>query len=363
MPGIITHNIIFQESLKYLKKKKSRNYLSRSLETLFHDDLFRRAALFGTIGPNVFDYQPLRRNSRFGSRISMLIHDGGSSRMLGAMLDKLIQMTDHNTEWASTQRAYFYGFLSHMIGDAIFHPYIFYWTGFPDSNRRRDLFASREQNLLLEYNIDMFFSHYYYSDKYTFNLEEMFPLGKRGFLRRINPAVKDLLFDSLRLAFPGKERRYLLLKGGSEDTCFSKSFGYIDLSIYFMRWTYRLKRTRNERLIKFLKFLKNRKILYSDFIVRYPDHRKINKHVLNLHRERWFNPAGVSGLHYESVEDLLKSCCERITDIWELVEGIFVGSKRNYEKAVKEFSINALTGSPEAASKDLKIKNPVILRF
>ena len=363
MPGIVTHNFIFHEAVEYLKKKKNRTFLSTSIETLFSTEYYKRAALFGTIGPNIFDYTPFRRNRSQGSRLSFMLHDGGSAELLSAMLDKTMAHSDFNTEWASTQRAYLYGFISHIIADAHFHPFMLYWSGFPDSRKRREAAMYREQNLLFEYNIDNFFLHYYKEGKFTYDLELMLPV-KGGFgYKGFDSAVKDILLGSLHEVFPHYCKRFVWKKGGSSDTTFSKSLGFIDFSSYLIKLTYRLKHTRNERLKKIMQSFMRNRFVYLDLLVRYPEPRQLNRHVLNHHRARWVHPAGLPGTRYDSIEDILRECSMHIGNIWEEIEGMIYGTRDNYEHILKQITVNAFTGDEQAGYNSLKIKEPIRLRF
>lgn len=363
MPGIVTHNFIFHEAVEYLKKKKNRTFLSTSIDALLNTDYNKRAALFGTLGPNIFDYTPFRRNRSMGSRLSFMLHDGGSAELLNAMLDKLLSHRDFNTEWSSTQRAYLYGFISHIIADAHFHPFMLYWSGFPDSHRKREAALYREQNLLFQYNMDNFFLHYYREGKFKHDIEAMLPtkggFGYKGF----DSAVKDMLLGTLDEVFPHYSKRYVWKKGNDSDTAFSKSLGYIDISSYLVKITYRLKHTRNERIKKIIQTLMRNRFIYLDLLVRYPEPRQLNRHVLNHHRARWVHPAGIPGIRYDSIEDILRTCTMHIGDIWEEIEGMIYGTRENYESVLKQIRINAFTGDDQASYSSLKIKEPIRLRF
>jgi len=113
--------------------------------------------------------------------------------------------------------------------------------------------------------------------------------------------------------------------------------------------------------MNFLSDIRRRKIFFSDFIVRYPAKQKLNKHVLNLHRERWEYPAKKTGFNYESVDTLLQQSCERIVSAWEKIETCLYG--KIDPGALEEFKINAYTGKENAGYYNMKIKNPVRLYY
>ncbi len=361
MPGIITHNFILHESIAHLRKKKFRSYLSKSVETLLHDPSRRKAALFGSIGPDIFDYNILRRNSPFGSRMSFILHNGGSAKLLVSMLDRIIAHSDHNTEWASTQRAFLYGYVSHIIADSLFHPYMFYWSGFPHTGLKKDRYHFREQNLLFCYNLDLFFLYYYRDTRFKFELDEMLPFLKGLSPHKLDPAVKDIILGPLSESFPRNAKRYVLKKGSSRDTLYSASIGYLDFSAWLVRMAFRLKFTRNPHLIKILDSVLRKKHVFSDLLVRFPEPRRINRHVLNHHRGQWFHPSGLPGNRYDSAEDILRECLNRVTDVWEEIEAMILGGKNNYESVTKKLSVNALTGDAREGYHSMRVKEPVRL--
>ena len=363
MPGIITHKTAFYESLAYLHGKKHRSFLSRSIEALFGSADHHRAALFGTLGPNIFDYWPLRRHTAIGSSLSGMLHDGGAVKLSIRMLDRIIAMTDFNNEWSSTQRAYFYGFVSHLVCDYIIHPFVFYWSGFPSQGGKAETRFYREQNLLFQYNMDLFFQYHYREKRRSFEVDDMLPVRGKGLSSRLDPPVKEFILGSLEEEFPGKIDRLVWKKGPDEDRRLSHSLGFLDVCPALIKAAYRIKMGNHPRYLKTIKALRRRNLVYSDFLVPYPHPRSINRHIINLHRERWLNPAGTSGIRYESVEDLMRQCCEITVEVWERTEGILFGQKRNYERIQKHLSVNALTGQPGMSFSEMKHKEPVILKY
>src|SRR5208337_2563253 len=113
------------DTLKNLSKKEKKSHLFKSIEALFTTPVHMSAGLFGAIGPNIFDYIPKRSGQDlYGSEISFFIHNGGSERLIQSMIKKIYSYRDKNNEWTAVQRAYLYGFISHIIADAIFHPFV-----------------------------------------------------------------------------------------------------------------------------------------------------------------------------------------------------------------------------------------------
>ena len=148
MPGIVTHNRILKESILSLSKKEKKSYLLKSIETLFNSPQHMTAGLFGSIGPDIFDFIPrINKRKYYGNDISFYIHNGGADKLIHTMIKTIYDYHDKNTEWAATQRAYLYGFISHIVSDSLFHPFIFYYSGFPDTYTRKEINFFREQNL------------------------------------------------------------------------------------------------------------------------------------------------------------------------------------------------------------------------
>jgi hypothetical protein len=366
MPGIITHNRVFIESINSLKKEKQKNIYSKSIEILFKSESCVKAGLFGAIGPDVFNCIPFKKNNHIcGSDISYELHSPQNEILLKSMLFTLMSYKDQNTEWASIQRAYMYGLISHLISDAVFHPFIYYWSGFTKSKQKKEQSYFREQHLLFENNMDIFFSQSYnedaYNNKFNFNLNDMLPAANHKKIRSIENAIKVFLTDSIKEAYPNVYNKLAYIKD-KEDKKWPVFF-MMDIMPFFIKLCYKIKISRNPQLLTIINYIKKKNILYSDYFVNYPTIGKINTHVLNLHKERWFHPTGTSGLHYESVKDLLFISSARIADIWKKIEAILCGSRKDTSEIEKEFKINSITGIFEKDFYSMKIQNPVHLRF
>ncbi len=360
MPGIITHRKILDESINFLSLRKKKSFLLKSLKTLFNSDEFYRAALFGAMGPDIFDFIPKRdKKNIYGNKISFFMHNGGVHKVLASMINKIYSYDDKNIEWAGIQRAYLYGLISHAMGDSIFYPFIFYWSGFPDSYNKNEIMLYREQNLLFLYNIDNYFL--YSGEKSDFNIESMFFLNNSKGRKKLHSAVKIFLLESIAKEYPEIYKEIVWKEDKNDKNNYLMTGGYLDILPSLIKAAFRLKRNNNRRIAGILKFLKKRIPAYSDFLIRYPDPREINDHVLNLHRERWQYPAGKPGIHYESVENLLKISCEKTVEIWEKIEASMWG--KNDRSVIESLRINLFTGEKKAQYHDMKIKNPVRLYF
>jgi hypothetical protein len=364
MPGIITHNKVFTEAIALLNKEKQKGTYSRSIEALFKSESFLRSGLFGAIGPNIFDYLPFFKNNySCGSKISYELHSAGCQKILKSMLEKILSYKDQNNEWASIQRSYMYGFVSHMIADEIFHPYVYYWAGFTNSAIKKDLTYSREKFLLFEYNMDQYFNQPYDNNSAektcNFNLKDMLP-GKKD-SRQTENAIKTFLLECLKETYPALYDKLTFGRNSKKGKVSGSML--LDLIPVLIKLTYKIKKSRNPQLLKIINYIKRKNLFYSDFLVSYPSPARLNTHVLNLHKERWFHPTGVAGLHYESVRDLFFTAAMNTANIWKKIEDILYCGKKNISILEKELKINAVTGIYEKDSSSMHIQNPVRPRY
>ncbi|MFH0976089.1 MAG: zinc dependent phospholipase C family protein [Spirochaetota bacterium] len=366
MPGIITHSRVFYESINFLKKEKHSNIYSKSIEILFKSKNFKKAGLFGALGPNIFAYLPFKKNNYIsGSEISYELHSNQNEKLLKSMLFTLISYKDQNNEWASNQRAYLYGLISHLISDSFFNPYIYYWSGFTTSGNKAEQKYFREQHLLLENNLDVFFSQPFDGDynknPYDFNLDDMLPEWEKYGLQQVEHPIKTFLLNSIKEAHPETYNKLIIIK--QKDNEILPAIFIMNLIPIFIKFSFKIKNSRNPQLIKIINYIKKKKLFYSDYLIKYPPSGKLNTHVLNLHKERWFHPTGSSGLHYESVKDLLFISCERIADIWKKIEEILFSKSGDTSKIENELKINAITGVFEKDFNSMNLQNPIHLHF
>jgi hypothetical protein len=361
MPGIVTHSRVLKESILLLSKKDKKSYLLRSIQSLFNTTHNFNAGLFGAIGPNIFDYIPKRNiENYYGNETSFFFHNGGAGKLLKSMIEKLYAYQDKNNEWAAAQRAYVYGFISHIITDSVFHPFIFYYSGFPNTYTQKEIYFYREQNLLFQYNLDNFIQyHAEKANEFSFNLDEMLPVKKRRLISRLDPAVTTCILDSVKQAYPEIYQKLLLQHPKKSESESPAPLSYVDIMPYLIRTAYKIKRSNNRRLANFFIDLLRKNILYSDFIVSYPLNRRFNKNTLNLHRERWEHPAGKPGLHYESIYNLLMTSCEKTVAVWEKIESSLYGKINT--SVLDDLHVNAYTGDPKLTYHDMKIKRPIRL--
>ncbi len=364
MPGIITHSRLFRESLSSLSRAKDASPFSKSIEALYSVPERLRAGFFGSIGPDIFDYLPVARRDFFGTSLSMQLHSPRLSESLGALLSRTLLVGDFNNEWSSTRRAYVYGYVAHLIADAVFHPFVYYWAGFPDNGSRSEIYRYREQLLLFQYNMDLFFQYHYNSRVFEFSTEEFLPLRRgRGGMRILDYRIKSLLLETLAEACPAELSGLLWTARNPLHTDGTWKSGPIDLIPSILRHSYRIKRSDSRALRKLMDRLRIRRRFFPDYVTRYPEPRRMNRHALNLHRERWFHPLGSPGLHYESVEDLFKTARDRTVAVWERMESMLYRGVTDVSSLVAELSVDSYTGEAGSRPLQMKIKKPLHLHL
>lgn len=364
MPGIIAHSKIFFDSLNQIKKNSDHSPFCRSLEVLFSSEKFLRAGLFGSLGPDIFDYTLIKKNRGFfGSDMTSLLHSALLEKSISFMIKRIVNCADFNNEWAAVQRAYLYGYVSHIITDAVFHPFVFYWAGFPDRVQKEEVYYYREQYLLFEYNMDLFFAYLHENRTYNFDINHILPMNKnKSRIRVLEPAIVHLLLETIDNIIPQALPKFFWKRNAKSSSDNYSGFGIIDIMPHLIKFNYSLKRNSSENLNRFLNIVKQWRIFFPDLTVRYPEPKKINRHVLNLHRERWVYPAGKTGIHYESVEDLYKIAREKIAQLLEKMESLLYSENKDTDRIIREVLIDAYTGETGKGPGDLKIKNPVRIR-
>lgn len=361
MPGIYTHNYIFRKCVESIQKNRSRYYLNRSIETLFSTPEHFRAGLFGSIGPNIFDYMSIKnRGTGYGNEIAFALHDKNCGGFLKQMTDIVINSKDSRNEWSSIQRGYLLGYISHIVSDSIIHPYIFYSSGFPEKMDKTETNYWRKKNLRFEYNIDNYFLYRDELGPVIHDLEEMLPLSNFKGKRTVSPSLKYLILESLR-----RENEPLFIKYFKDiktdkidgDTGHVKYFDRIPAGILL---SYKIKRTVNPKWINIIDKLCENPLTYSDFFVRYPQPKRIDEDAMNIHQGRWQYPAHQRGFRYESVLHLVKLAIEQIVRTWELIEPAVYGIKSPDIKDMEHLS--AYTGENGIFFEEMKIKDPVKLK-
>ncbi len=361
MPGIYTHNVIFKKALEAVAKKSSSSYIDKSIVSLFKSPEHERAGLFGSIGPNIFDYMDLRyKGKNYGNDIAYLLHNDAVYPFAENMLETIKGYGDSRNEWASSQRAYLMGYISHIIADSVIHPFVFYFSGFPSGGTKKEAIHFRKLNLLFQYNIDNYFL---YKDEAGQNpgIDEMLPFNRIGRRSSLEPSVKALILQALKKLDEGLFNRAFKRIAGKE---INGALGYVpgfDRIPANIQFCYRMKRTENDRLKRYMDRINEYPPLYSDFLVRYPGFKRVDMDALNIHQGRWQYPAGQKGLRYESVLHLIKTAVERIVDAWERIESIAYGGKSIDIAPFAE--INAYTGEKSVLYREMKIKDVIKLRL
>jgi len=361
MPGIYTHNVIFKRALEAVAKKSGSSYIDKSVVSLFNSPEHKRAGLLGSIGPNIFDYMSIMYRGRsYGNDIAYLLHNDEVSSFADNMLEIIKGYGDSRNEWASSQRAYLMGYISHIIADSVIHPFVFYFSGFPAGGTKKEAIHFRKLNLLFQYNIDNYFL---YKDEGVENpgIDEMLPFYKIGRRSSLEPSVKALILQALKELDEGLFSRAFKRIAGKK---INGALGYVpgfDTIPSNIQLCYRIKRTENDRLKRYMDRVNDYPLFYSDFLVRYPGYKRVDMDALNIHQGRWQYPAGQKGLRYESVLHLIKTAVERIVEAWERIESISYGNKSI--DIAPYIDINAYTGEKGVPFSEMKIKEVIKLRL
>jgi hypothetical protein len=211
--------------------------------------------------------------------------------------------------------------------------------------------------------MDLFFAYLHENRTYDFNINHILPMNKnKAGIKVLEPSIVCLLLEMIENIIPNVLPKLIWKRNTKSSLDNYPGFGIIDIVPHLIKFNYSFKRNPNENLKKLMNIVKQRRIFFPDLTVRYPEPKKINRHVLNLHRERWVYPAGKSGIHYESVEDLYKIARDKIVQLLGKMESLLYSENKDTDQIIREIQIDAYTGEPGKGPDDLKIKNPVRIR-
>lgn len=317
MPGYITHILLLDDAISAIQKDVP-SVTSRHVESLLSANDHYRAAVLGSMGPDILELVPPFK-SNFNTRsASFRIHNGGFSDLLNHSVSENRNSTRHDTEWFLIQKAYIYGLVAHAVTDSFYYPYIFYSMGLPPVPRRerRQWRFQLQRRLTM---IDMFF----YERKIE-SQENVDPLDLGAILPHYSSSWFHLIYTpilSLLASFPETRQIMLPFKGKSNDTYAlhrSRSpRSWLDLFAHRLPQTIEWRKAP-ERPI--LRKLRDNTSLTWDILVPYPRLGQYDDRVLNLHRDRWRYPGTKAGFLHESVEDIRKRTVQAIVDAWLLLE-------------------------------------------
>ncbi len=363
MPGIYTHNVIFRKALERAEKNTKNGPLYKSITSFFSSESHLKSGLFGSIGPNIFDYMDyLSGKSSYGNDISFYLHNYGHVTFPLKLLNVIYEGRDIRSEWSSDQKAYLMGYVSHLIGDSVLHPYVFYCSGIPGLNTGKSGRTAREKNLLFQYNID---NYYLYKDEATsaweLKIENMLPVTGNVKSSSVQTPVKVLILRALAKENPELFNvHFKKLSEGEIDGDISTVPGFDRIPERIM-FAYRIKRLQESRTSKAAAKLKGMNIVQSDFLVKYPPARRVDLDAINLHKGKWQFPCVDKKIRYESVPQLVDMAAEQILEAWLEIETIFYG---NMNVNVAQFlEKNPYTGIEGSRFEDMDTQDPVKLKF
>jgi len=362
MPGIFTHNIIFRKTLEKARKQIKNGPLYKSIESFFSSENHLKSGLFGSIGPNLFNYMEYRSDKNsYGNRISYYLHNNGHLTFTEKMIEIIYEGRDIRSEWSSEQKAYLMGYVSHLIADTMIHPYVFFNSGIPNIKTGKSGASIREKNLLFQYNID---NYYLFKDEETsqwkINIEDMFFItgGKKPVMQN---SIKVLILKALsKDNHELFESQFKKLKDVEIDGDIGQ-VPSLDKIHEKISLAYRIKREKEGMAYKFSTQLRDMNILKSDFTVEYPPVKRADIDAINLHKGRWQFPCIDKKLRYESVPQLLNSAVDITLEAWLEIESIFFG---NENIDLKEFlKLNPYTGLEGHSFEEMDTSEPVKLKF
>jgi hypothetical protein len=320
-----------------------------------------KAAMFGAIGPDIFDSLPGFRDRNNIPGLSFKLHNNELQLFLRTMLTNVFNSSDRINEWQSQQRAYLYGYVSHIISDSLINPFVFYFSGY--KGRADDAKAARfyrERFLLFQYTVDAYY-RYHHDDSANFNfrMDDMLPCNGRV-IPRLAGSVSALILGAFQESYPDIYSKLKFQKMNNLRN--DRPLSIFDFSPFFINALYKLKMSGNRRLIRAVSEARRKNFLTSDIFVMYPRRGYINRNILNLHRGKWQNPAGVPGFRYDSINNLVALACEKTVDLWTRLESChFSGALP--EKIMEDCLLNAYTGSREKSFSDMAIRHPARINF
>ncbi len=362
MAGIYTHNVLFRKTLNLVRNNVKQGPIYKSIESFFASDQYLRAGLFGALGPDIFDYMdPILGKRTFGSEVSFYLHDRAHMSIPKRMVQILYEGNDPRGTWSALQKAYLMGYVSHLIGDALVHPYVFFKSGIPSQGRGLKGSMNRNSFLLFLYNIDNYFL---YKDeetsKWNLKVEDMFCLtgDKKPILRN---AIKVLILKALKLENEDLfNRRFKKLSERKIDGDLGRvpSLERVHERISLIS---DLKRSGETMKFKAISKSEALGLLRTDFSIPYPPKKRADIDALNIHMGPWQFPCADKKIRYESVPRLLNLAAEKTLSAWLEIESMVYGNEKvNIEPFL---TLNPYTGLEGHHFSEMNHAEPVKLRF
>ncbi len=356
MPGIFTHNRVFLDALDLLTAGKKKTFASGPVAALFSTPANMTAGLFGSAGPDIFESLP--SPSKFnchGRDISFSIHNGDPGGFTANLSSIALSDGDMNTEWKSMQRAYLYGFLSHIIADSVIYPFVFFFSGFPDSFIAPEIKRYREQNILFQYNID---SYYLYRHEKKDSLrKDNYPVEDKKI--RLAAPVSALIKEALKKSFPENLAAMSFIPPQKKDGELPW-LNAVDYAPFFLEKVEKIRQGMPGPIISIIEILYRKGFFSSGIFLQRPHPRRLNADLLNIHRGRWQSPTE-TGNRYESIDDLVKTAAEMTAEAWTAIEeSLFTSRPLDMGLLIPQ---NAFTASAEAGYHDMVHKEPVSMRY
>ena len=118
MPQNITHYLVIKESMKSTTDDLWNNFLNY--------------AVFGSVMPDMFfmhEIQPPNYRGYNYTFLSDIIHWEGTLDLYCSILEIIKRQYRYSNDEFSKLRSFTYGYISHVVSDIIFHPYIYRFSG------------------------------------------------------------------------------------------------------------------------------------------------------------------------------------------------------------------------------------------
>ena len=284
MPGLSTHYLFGVGTLKYIKKLKLYGMVQN------HPSVYA----LGQQGPDVLFYYPKLRGGNVGS----LMHKENTADFFDSMLH-YIEKHSKNGREKEILLAYMAGFLGHYVLDRIFHPYVYSYA-----LRHNGILKQNSRHFRLETEVDAYLlkstkrrEPCFFKSSKTLALSPEEQRAIIGLLQYATMSVYGVLLSKRRLR----------------------------ITLWNMRVVHaflRDKRGTKKRIL----FSVESRILGCPLISNLIPGRtepKDKKDLLNLMRERWYNPYEDKKASTKSVPDMLKEARREYIDILGELDVLF----------------------------------------
>lgn len=290
MPGLSTHYLFGVGTFKYIREKKLYGMVQN------HPPVYA----LGQQGPDVLFYYPKLHGGNIGS----LMHKERTAVFFYSMLH-YIENHSKSTREKEILIVYVAGFLGHYVLDRIFHPYVYSYA-----LKHNGIIKQNSRHFRLETEVDA------YLLKATKKIEPCFFKGSKTLA--LSPEEQKAVIGLLQYATMSTYG-IMLSKRKLKITMFNMRVVHAFL---------RDKRGTKKRMLISLEY----RILGCPLISNLIPERnepKDKKDLLNLLREKWYNPYEKDTFSTKSVPDMLRDARREYIDILRELDKLFEEPSRN----------------------------------